>query len=373
MRVSNMSEGVLEPGCSVNSISIDSLFDLYNRCGFLYPAKKERLLPYMAEIKANWEKILTSEDNLLNIFSSQRRSQHKSASLVAWKSSMNTMTVQHLTSDGMPLLTKAVLLGALSCFSSYSVGLWYNPQNKYTSRLFGRFPALFGESYVKEMLFDYFFVEAAKLPAPADCSAVIRRLSNRDRKEAFQLVKSFTGDIFAKVEEFDSDDWELNQLDGLYKKCGLSRKRQLLAAYSRAGRPLGIAIVHRGPLGLNFSFLENAGMILLRDDLEKDLLKTAMNSLLLSILPAYSNFPPAAVPILTNKTCSRLLAGDGHKFFREYKKVVWLKDLNGQCYQFIDKIYSRIAKRRAPQSDEQPAPGLPVPEPCPQRPFPISS
>lgn len=341
----NEPKSIQELGCSINAISIDSLFDLYNRCGFLYSAKKQRLLPYLTEIKDNWKKASISKDDILSIFSSENQLLKKVASLVAWRSSMNSMTVQHLSSDGMPLLTRAVLLGALSFFSSYSVGLWYNPQNKYTYRLFGRFPTIFGDKYAYDIVFDYLFLEKSKLPSTTSRTN-IRQFSNKDYRDAFNLVKSFTGDVFAKVEEFDKNDLELNQLDMLYNKSGLRRKRYFFAAYSKTNEPLGIAIVYRGPLGFNFSYLENASIVLFRDNIKKELIETAMNDLLLSIIPVYKDFTLNTIPILTSKICSQLLIKNGHTFFREYKKVVWLNELNMRCYEFIDNIYSRIIKRQ---------------------------
>jgi len=337
-------ECIKEPECSINAISIDSLFELYDRCGFLYPAKKQRLLPYFSEIKDNWYKASASKDSILSILSKENRTLQKTASLVAWRSSMNSMAAQHLSSDGMPLLTRSILLGALLYFSSYSAGLWYNPQNKYSDRLFGKLPTVVGNKYAHSILFDYLFINASKL-SNATNKSHIRQLFNKDHKEAFHLVKTFIGDVFAKVEEFDKDDLELNELDKLYNKSGLSRKRYFFALYSKNNQPLGIAIVYKGPLGINFSFLKNASIVLVRDDIDKKLIEATMNNLLLTIAPVYKDFALNTIPVLTNKTCSQLLVKNGHTFFREYKKVMWSKEINTKCYDYIDNIYGKIITR----------------------------
>ena len=35
-------------GCTVNTISVEDLFTRYESSGFLYPAKRQRLMPHMA-------------------------------------------------------------------------------------------------------------------------------------------------------------------------------------------------------------------------------------------------------------------------------------------------------------------------------------
>jgi hypothetical protein len=56
----------------------------------------------------------------------------------------------------------------------------------------------------------------------------------------------------------------LNAVDELYRGVGLRRTRHVWLAY-RANKeePVGAAIAYRGPLGVNFSYLENRCDLLL--------------------------------------------------------------------------------------------------------------
>jgi len=44
---SSMLDSYEAYGCKVNAISVDELFRKYEQAGFLYPAKMQRLAPFM--------------------------------------------------------------------------------------------------------------------------------------------------------------------------------------------------------------------------------------------------------------------------------------------------------------------------------------
>ena len=60
-----LSEVNANYGVRLNALSVDQLFDLYQRTGFLYPAKAARLLPYMDLVRDNWRRLLEGPDSLL--------------------------------------------------------------------------------------------------------------------------------------------------------------------------------------------------------------------------------------------------------------------------------------------------------------------
>ena len=48
-----------------NAIAISDLFNLYEKAGFLYAAKKERITPYMSQIQNNWESAQKAGEDIL--------------------------------------------------------------------------------------------------------------------------------------------------------------------------------------------------------------------------------------------------------------------------------------------------------------------
>ena len=58
-------------GVKVNALSVDKLFGLYQRAGFLDPAKATRLLPHIDLVRDNWQRLLQAGDSLLYTWKSR--------------------------------------------------------------------------------------------------------------------------------------------------------------------------------------------------------------------------------------------------------------------------------------------------------------
>ena len=84
--------------CSVNDVSFDDLFQFYNDSGFLYDAKMQRLLPFLNEVKSNWQKSIQSQ-NVHRLFWSEIVSEGQSpttATLSAWRTTFGGWHVSAL-------------------------------------------------------------------------------------------------------------------------------------------------------------------------------------------------------------------------------------------------------------------------------------
>src|ERR1700745_2033769 len=56
-------------GVDVNALSINQLFALYERTGFLYPGKAARLTPHLGQVRENWRRMLRGGESLLYVIS----------------------------------------------------------------------------------------------------------------------------------------------------------------------------------------------------------------------------------------------------------------------------------------------------------------
>src|SRR5437762_13537796 len=54
-------------GVQVNALSVNELFALYERTGFLYPDNAVRLLPHLGQVRENWRRMLRGADSLLYV------------------------------------------------------------------------------------------------------------------------------------------------------------------------------------------------------------------------------------------------------------------------------------------------------------------
>ncbi len=87
-------------------------------------------------------------------------------------------------------------------------------------------------------------------------------------EEALCLIASVArGSIYVAAEQLATDP-ELTEVDQLYREVGLKRTRQVWLAFREyKDEPVGAAIAYRGPLGLNFSYIENRCDLLLHPTL----------------------------------------------------------------------------------------------------------
>src|SRR3979411_343610 len=98
-------------GVQVNALSVDEVFALYERTGFLYPDKAARLLPHLQQVRENWRRMLSAGESLLYVLTSGDKKRGQ-ASLAVWRSTRNGWMSQHLVSENNPYASRAVMLAA---------------------------------------------------------------------------------------------------------------------------------------------------------------------------------------------------------------------------------------------------------------------
>jgi len=54
-------------GVETNALSVDQIFALYERTGFLYPEKAARLRPHLELVRENWRRMLRAGQSLLYV------------------------------------------------------------------------------------------------------------------------------------------------------------------------------------------------------------------------------------------------------------------------------------------------------------------
>src|SRR5687767_15703645 len=96
----------------VNALGVEELFALYERTGFLYPAKAARLTPHLKVVQDNWRRLLQAGDSLLYVLSAGNQ-QEGCASIAVWRTTRDSWVWQHLVSENDPLRSRAVMLGGL--------------------------------------------------------------------------------------------------------------------------------------------------------------------------------------------------------------------------------------------------------------------
>ena len=249
------------------SPTFDEVFDFYRAAGFLYPAKFAALGARLPAIEDTWTRLLGVGDEVFKIFTRRRLVDGEPTiknSVCAVEHAPGTWQCQHLVSAD-----RHEYLGTLSAFLAMAEWLERNPTAAYTrlafrpgnrgvAALFADWQRAMPRGDASLRTFDYIAtpIEAAAAWERADGSAV--RIVRAGRGDAESLRRLY-GSCISPV-EIDSlriDDPWLPGLQAKFARLGLERRRSVLMAV--AGETVvGAAICNVGPLGTNFSFLENA-------------------------------------------------------------------------------------------------------------------
>src|SRR5258708_22467128 len=81
-------------GVEVNALSVDQVFALYERTGFLYPEKGARLRPNLELVRDNWRRMLRAGQSLLYVLTAGG-GKRGVASLAVWRTASHALMPQH--------------------------------------------------------------------------------------------------------------------------------------------------------------------------------------------------------------------------------------------------------------------------------------
>jgi hypothetical protein len=334
-------------GAKVNAMSVDELFELYGRAGFLYPAKAARLLPYMDLVKENWRRLLQAGDSLLYVLTAGGEDKGY-ASIAVWRTTGRAWISQHLVSENNPLASRAVMLGgsagALLRGLDESHQNWFRPENRFPARVFGSMVQSIGESYASVRRHMYFALPRRKAFEPSESLQIVP-YDNSHKEALCALAALVRGNVYVTSEELKYD-MELNYVNDLYRGVGLRRTRQVWLAYRDSkDEPIGAVMAYRGPLGINFSFIENRCDLLLHPAMSESDVPATVASLLSAAQSAYADFELNEIPVIADQIAASALTGLGAEFLRNYCHGIWLQRGQSHFYGHVDHFYSRVLQR----------------------------
>lgn len=332
-------------GCRVNAIEVDELFDRYATAGFLYPAKLARLKPFLPIIKKNWETVRCAGEDLMwtSVFSDAS----SWGTVTSWRSSGQGWLSQHLVSTGevggsaaVQLSGQAVKIRRAEVAAEQN---WFRPTNRFPMKVFGSMAQKLGPDVASCAVHTLLSIDAGSISKDESGKIVVEATDDADAVAG--VAEKTRGSVFVQAEEL-KQDLRLEAVDALYQSVGLSRTRTPILARRRSdGRPLGVALAYRGPLGLNFSFLENRCDVLVAPDLDDAARRAVALALLREAAPVYASFEPGAFPAVTDARTAALLAqAGGVEVVREYAQSIWLRDGFIGWYRHVEGFYDRIRK-----------------------------
>lgn len=334
-------------GVRVNALSVDEIFALYERTGFLYPGKAARLRPHLWQVRENWRRMLRGGESLLSVLTAGD-DKHGWASLAIWRTTRQGWMLQHLVSENNPFASRAVMLasGAASILKGgdESGQNWFRPENRFPARVFGSMVQAVGGSLCSVQRHSYFALPRRLSLASQGRISVVPY--DKSQKVALCAIASAVrGNVYITAEDL-AGDVEFATVDELYQRVGLRRTRHAWLAYRKnTDQPVGAALAHRGPLGINFSYLENRCDLLLSPTLAQSEVPDVVNSLLRASSAAYGDFELDEIPLIADEIAAPSLLAIGAEFLRHYCQGIWLKDGHPRFYRHVDGFYSRLLAR----------------------------
>lgn len=349
-------------GCRVNAIDPVALFDRYAEAGFLYPAKRERLAPFMGQIEENWRRALRAGELIHWVATFDEPELDAWASVSSWRSTHGGWSTQHLVSIGSPVGSRAVMLAGQAVRIHDGLDRahqsWFRPDNRFPNRVFGSLVGSVGEAggaVIPYQLLALPVGQAERLEG----SVSVSELSEPFQADLYGLAVRARGAVYTNAEELAHEDVLLDSVDELYAKVGLRRYRRIWVAW-QGDTPIGAVIAYRGPLGFNFSFLENRCDLLVDPRLPAERVAPVAHCLLRAAATTYHDFPPAEMPVVVSDREITAALHAGAKPVRSYTQSIWLQPGFEAMYQHMAGFYERIIRAhrrrglgsRPPSTDE---------------------
>ena len=325
--------------------NFDDILAIYQASGFLYPQKAESLAPFWPEIGPLWNRLMRTRPPLL-IGAVDRRNKRSTGAI--FRSSTRTWFVQHLASDGDAYGTAALVMGcgAAIYLSSEANGfqVWFRGDNKLPNRLFGA--EFFDGNEEKQdhalRTYNYSKVQKSELKRTPSHGFDVIRCDDTTAPIACSLISQVRGPAFVDVEELKSDPF-LAGIDSQFQCEGLRRYRHIYLAL-KGDTPVGCAIAFRGPLGLNFSFLENRCDVVMKPNLESSQAAAIVEALLAEAASTYADFEPEWIPVTTDCPPADLPAIV--RPLRVYTQAIYLRPAMPRFYDGLRATYGRLLARQ---------------------------
>ncbi|WP_424644247.1 hypothetical protein [Embleya sp. AB8] len=333
-------------------MSPTELFGRYEQSRFMYPAKRARLAPHWPVILENWQRARRAGE-LLNWVVTYDEPGGGWASMVAWRSTHAGWHAQHLVGSGSLAGGHAVMLATQAVRLREGRDLahqnWFSPDNRFSALAFGGAVGRVGPEQGALVPGEYLMVPLplARALAPGQQGGGVDELDGGACPELADLARRCRGGVYARAEGLDRDDLGLGDVDRLYRLVGLRRYRRIWVRYDAGGRMRAAAVAYRGPLGFNFSFLENRCDLLISPELDEEESQRAVCALLAAAGTAYDDFELAAVPLVADAATAGSLVAAGAQPVRSYSQAVWLAEAFPACYRHIDDLYAQRLRGRA--------------------------
>ena len=340
----------------INGISIEELFECYDKFDFLYTEKKEKLAPIISLISKNWRHAmgLPWEYFILLTHHAEYTKPVEFASVSAWRSTSQTYNIQHMVSNNAEN-TRIILSAFLDYMTHYikrnhSIQVFYQPKTRFANKMFSYLAEQLGpkDSFKLAYAFMAFpFLVKSNPPIEIETKPLLG-LNNQERIQFFELIISQRSALYNKLQDLDKPDYQLKNIHRFYAKYGLFRNREVKVFFDKSnGKLLGTLIMSRASLGLNFSLLENSSELLVSDEvMGSDNLDSIVHFMLVRTRLFYKNMKLGFLPLLTTPKLEEVVCRLGGRRLRRYDYFLCTEQVYGIWKKYLADELNSVRLRQ---------------------------
>ncbi|MGW7081623.1 hypothetical protein [Streptomyces sp. NPDC054866] len=330
---------------AVNEIDGIELQTMYEEAGFLYEQKRKMLGSNLALVRANWDRALSSPDDLFTlVYCSDQRGAW--AAITLWRAAEHTYALTSLVSNGKnPYVTRAAVVAGYRRLSEAGARFrssWFRPEHPVAADFAHRVAQDRANTTVVGL--DYIPYRPGGDLRYAEIR--VEELDGALTDDHLDLVAESRGPLCAAAGQLTGPDARWDTLDRIWGRCGLRRYQIPLAAYAR-GRLVGMALCQRGAFGINPSLLENKCDLILDHTADPAVLRKAAASLLHRAHEVYRDYPGVPIPVMSTPGATRVLNGLGLHPTRKYAEIITTRaGFRHACQAVCDSYSDRKQQRR---------------------------
>ncbi len=344
---------------------VGDVWDLYDRSGFLYPAKKAVISKMRKEIDETWKKLYAPETPFfLNLTLTLEGQVVGSGAILQIYDT--TWLLQHLSAlpHHPAAVSREINLGLVEELmrnrNIWYIKTYFRPNNPWPNKTF----RAFAEKRLQPGAYDltrYHFFEREPSPLPVTVGLPAGVSVGPLERGDGEIIRNYfvrAGKIFlARSESLLTTDCSLRETSERYRRRGLFRERRIFVA-KKAGALLAFVLAEDASFGLNLSGLLNTCRLYLLSE-EPVVVEDVLPHLLNRVLAFYRSRHDGKVMLVAPDGLPAPLHALGFEPVREYYCLTFHRESLLEYLHFIHDKYAKLERRirrAGPRPQEQHGP-----------------
>ncbi len=334
---------------------IEGLWQLFERSGFLYPAKRAYIQKIRPEIHETWRRLLSDDVPFYKqlVF---REGEEELGTASAVQVYEHTWLLQHLAASSHPvkLIPKYVMLGLAQFLMEnreikYLV-TYFRKENSFPRKIYSgfleRYPLAEQLRFTRHSFLTLDLGEHGDSPRDRRPSGglSVGHATDEDKEVVEQYFQKHLHPLLIRSRSLNKDVLHLPQTAAMFRAHGLRRERSCLTA-KKGGKLVAFALLEDASLGINLSGLLNTFSLYTVDPAD-EMVRDARRSLLEATLDCYRSWRTRVAICLTDEEDLSDYMDAGFRQEKEYICLSWSRRTIKSYYDYVQERFSRFEERK---------------------------